>query len=1207
MKSLRKKFITNIVVIFLIVLLIMFFLYAFEMHGFFSNTITDLDVIENKLLADEINAKITIYKNAVDSLALNANLADMLDVCKTAEEFNSDHNFGLVLESMERTRASMGTQSSRLWTYSVDNGYMIQTGGPAKAVILTEEEQKQVNLLRNELRTTMMVEYTGKDGISSFVIVTPTLKDGRICGLAGTEIDPSLLLREARDKAGKNNMVTDCALVIPELSEDFSVVGYNEFYLKDETLQHNRLPIDFQATYPDGIQTGTGPSHEQDGERYLAELGTSGWYFTSFVPNETVTAAFIASFTSTEMIAYFFIMLAVLAGVWWIACKLTQPLQDLSILVSNLRAGKSYERLKGNNEITQAADSLIAFAQDNMSLLAEIRELAQEIESGRLLMRFDDGSERNLSAIKLTFNQMLDSISRMLDTLPAGIAIVDEDHKLIYLNKAIRQIIGVREEDVRSGCRVEDLERLNPHGKNSIISEIENCKKYGSSEAKLYAMEKHISFVTTNFEYSRSEDKKQLFLQVYQDQTALIQKIQEQEQIFAYFEHLSLVKKEALERLAKGDFKRATIEIGERPSASYLCAIYDDQMEMKRAFQQTVDNIESIITRMGEATRAFAQGNLHSVIDAQNAKGKYAELVGTANNAFDVILNYFQSIPVPIRIIGTDHKIKFFNQAAYASGFRPGKDVRCYHLYDEETPCENCPQLTNKKELTIRDYVCKRGEQTSYWKSYRNPLMDEKGNLTSVLEIRIDETEVVELKKAADSANMAKSKFIASMSHEIRTPMNAILGYAQLLEYSKNLDQSEREYIDMIRRSGNHLLNLINDILEMSKIEAGKITINEQPFDLRMLFADARGMFAAQMEAKGLTFHVQEESVLCAKVVGDVGKVRQIIFNVISNAIKFTSQGAIMVEAKTEERPDDHILLTVDIQDTGVGIAKEEWNRVFEAFEQTKAGSNSGVGTGLGMAISRNFARMMKGDLVILRSQPGMGSTFRLELLLKRDQSEAVAQDVEKNYARVAAILQPCTVLVADRDANSRAILRQHLARLGFVIVEAEEDEQAYRLWDTHPPDVLICDSFLNTERLALVRRIRETEKNMHTPVIVLTADAMDQSRSEALLSGADVFMTKPFIVEQLLRELEKLTQVRYRFEELAVQPEAQANTHNESIPEAEGEQIKNAVLRGDFDAVIKLAESLSGDCPAISAQLIEYADDFDGNAIMEILKRSQA
>ncbi len=235
-------------------------------------------------------------------------------------------------------------------------------------------------------------------------------------------------------------------------------------------------------------------------------------------------------------------------------------------------------------------------------------------------------------------------------------------------------------------------------------------------------------------------------------------------------------------------------------------------------------------------------------------------------------------------------------------------------------------------------------------------------------------TELRAAKDAAESASQAKSVFLANMSHEIRTPMNAILGYAQLLERDPQLGEDQKQKIDIIHSSGTHLLTLINDILEMSKIEAGRTTLSIAPFELHALLHDVEWMFRGLAENKALALTFEQDADLPRWLSGDAGKVRQVVINLLSNAVKFTSSGRIAVRATSRPEGDHRLAITIAVADTGPGIEARHLTRIFDAFEQAEASSGA-AGTGLGLAISRNFARLMDGGLMV-ESTPGQGSVF---------------------------------------------------------------------------------------------------------------------------------------------------------------------------------------------------------------------------------------
>ncbi len=302
--------------------------------------------------------------------------------------------------------------------------------------------------------------------------------------------------------------------------------------------------------------------------------------------------------------------------------------------------------------------------------------------------------------------------------------------------------------------------------------------------------------------------------------------------------------------------------------------------------------------------------------------------------------------------------------------------------------------------------------------------------------------ELLAAKEAAESASRAKSAFLANMSHEIRTPMNAILGYAQLLGRDEDLSRDQKQKIDIIHSSGNHLLTLIDDILEMSKIEAGRATLVVEPFDLRALLTDVQLMFRELIEHKGLELTFEIGHHVPRALSGDAGKVRQVVINLLSNAVKFTARGRIAVRASARPAAPDRHHITIAVEDTGPGIEPVHLTRIFEVFDQGDSKVRTG-GTGLGLAISRNFARLMQGDLVV-ESTPGRGVCSRSRSRRRPKRSKPVPGRVLHPIPTGLDPQQPaCKVLIVDDVATNRDLLDELLARLGFLTRSSASAEEA--------------------------------------------------------------------------------------------------------------------------------------------------------------------
>jgi PAS domain S-box-containing protein len=463
----------------------------------------------------------------------------------------------------------------------------------------------------------------------------------------------------------------------------------------------------------------------------------------------------------------------------------------------------------------------------------------------------------------------------------------------------------------------------------------------------------------------------------------------------------------------------------------------------------------------------------------------------------------------------------------------------------------------------------------------------------------------------SDAANRAKSTFLSTMSHEIRTPMNAILGYAQLMLRDPGLGTDAKANLRIIGRSGEHLLALINAVLDMSKIEAGRIELNPVTFNLSRLLDDLAAMFRLRAQAKDLRFEMSVGGEFEPYVAADEGKIRQALINLLGNAIKFTERGQIALHVTLELRSTNRLWLSARVEDTGLGITDKEQEKLFEPFSQTSRGLHSQEGTGLGLAISRKYARLMGGDITVT-SRPGKGSIFRFEIPIERgDAAIAVRRSDTRRVIGISAGPEVPKILVVDDRLENRDWLMKLLASIGFSVLGAENGEAAIRSWEEWNPQLILMDVQMPVmDGLEATRRIRADARGKETVIIGLTASAMDDDRRAVSLSGADDFLTKPCHEDELLEKVRALLNITYDYEEMSgaggqpvgadAAPSAERLGH---LPLELVEELRDATLTGNKRLLDKLILKVRETEDAGSAHALqELADKYDYDALTRLL-----
>ncbi len=484
---------------------------------------------------------------------------------------------------------------------------------------------------------------------------------------------------------------------------------------------------------------------------------------------------------------------------------------------------------------------------------------------------------------------------------------------------------------------------------------------------------------------------------------------------------------------------------------------------------------------------------------------------------------------------------------------------------------------------------------------------DRDRKLQGVFAAARDVTERKRYEQSLQQANRAKSVFLANMSHEIRTPMNAILGFSQLMLRDRDITPRQCQYLGTINRSGEHLLALINDILEMSKIEAGRTTLNPSTFDLPVLLKDLEMMFRVRTDEKKLAFSVEMIGDVPQYIVTDINKLRQVFINVLGNAVKFTEQGGIGVRVHADLDGATGPFLRVEIEDTGPGISTDDQGKLFRHFEQTKTGQQAGTGTGLGLAISREFVRLMGGSITV-DSQVGAGSVFAIHLPLKEGQAQAVQA---KDRPRHVLSLQPgqatCRVLIADDIEDNRQLLAQLLAPVGFEVRLATNGAEAVHEFEEWRPHLILMDFRMPVmDGHEAIRRIRGMAGGNDPKIIAVTASAMDENRQELLSIGADDFLSKPFREIELFQKIHAHVGVEYVYAEQPTdtQREEAAELTLESLagwPQDLIDPMREAVITADLDQLLASIQEVEAHDPRIARALRRLAEGFQYEKLLDL------
>jgi signal transduction histidine kinase/CheY-like chemotaxis protein len=463
---------------------------------------------------------------------------------------------------------------------------------------------------------------------------------------------------------------------------------------------------------------------------------------------------------------------------------------------------------------------------------------------------------------------------------------------------------------------------------------------------------------------------------------------------------------------------------------------------------------------------------------------------------------------------------------------------------------------------------------------------------------------VAQERDRAEAASKAKSEFLANMSHELRTPLNAILGYAQVLRRDESLSEQFVHGLDTIAGSGRHLLALINDVLDFSKMEASKVELELHVMNISAFIASVGDVIAVKAQEKGLRFAQRVGPELPVWVKADELHLRQVLFNLLGNAVKFTHQGQVSLEVSLKSQDDQVMLTHFAVSDTGVGIAGHDLSTIFSPFEQLGDARNRQGGTGLGLPISKHLVQLMGGQLMV-ESVVGEGSTFSFDIPLAAAEAQETATTIRGDVSGYAGPRR--RLLVVDDNAVNRRLLEDMLVPLGFIVDQAEHGEVALRQAEASPPDLVMTDVIMPVmDGLTLIQRLRADQRLSTIPIVVLSASATDDDRLTALQSGANAFIAKPVEQSALLRALGEQLKLCWTYK--ATRP-APVDEQPALVPPGPSElrALHELAQDGDMRGISRTADQIAAtqpDCAAWAGELRRLAANYQSQAILNMVRQ---
>ncbi len=525
---------------------------------------------------------------------------------------------------------------------------------------------------------------------------------------------------------------------------------------------------------------------------------------------------------------------------------------------------------------------------------------------------------------------------------------------------------------------------------------------------------------------------------------------------------------------------------------------------------------------------------------------------------------------------------------------RPDGEIRWIHNRWRRVNDDDGNEI---KRVGTHQDITERKLREQELERYKNHLEDEVQQRTAELMLARD---------AAETANRAKSVFLANMSHELRTPLNAILGFSRIISDDSHLDNGQRETLGIINRSGEHLLQLINDVLEMAKIEAGHLQLSHIPFDLGNLIRDVVELMQIRCREKGLELKLDQSSKFPRFIKGDEGRLRQILLNLLSNAVKFTEHGGVTVRLKV--RNNNHTHLLIEIEDSGHGIKINELDRIFKPFVQLSEDA-SRQGTGLGLAITQQFVELMGGRIEV-ESEPGKGTLFRIDLPLEALDENEISHFESKLSGKVIGLApgQPAyRILIAEDQRDNQLLLSRLMNELGLEIKVAENGKQCVDIFQQWQPNLIWMDRRMPVlDGGEATRRIRNLPGGDKVKIIAVTASVLSEQRQEMVSAGMDDFVNKPYRFEELYDCLARHLGLRYRYADAVITSRHRTLLAPEELAQVESElrhHLQHALESLDGERITEVVDQIAKSHSELGELLTHMVVEFDYPSILATLR----